>query len=157
MGKFNYTYLLFPAIAVMVSSFGGMVTSGGMVWYKTLRLPQWTPPGAVIGAVWTLLYVLATISALMAFNNISAVQARASIMAVFALNALLNFGWTGLFFGKHMVGMAEFGAPALCLSVLALIFLIWPRIIVAAILLIPYACWVAFATYLNYVIYKLNK
>jgi len=41
--------------------------------------------------------------------------------------------------------------------VIGLMILIWPVSRLAAGLLIPYAGWVAFATYLSYIIWSLNK
>jgi tryptophan-rich sensory protein len=38
-----------------------------------------------------------------------------------------------------------------------LIFLFWKASTLAAVLLIPYLCWVSFATYLNAGFYWLNR
>jgi tryptophan-rich sensory protein len=42
------------------------------------------------------------------------------------------------------------------MSVLAIIAYAWPSSKLAAILLVPYAAWTAFATYLTWAIYRLN-
>jgi tryptophan-rich sensory protein len=42
-------------------------------------------------------------------------------------------------------------------TVIALIVLIWPKSRLSALLLAPYAGWVAFATYLAFVIWQYNS
>ena len=53
-------YFLIPLVAFLTAYIGGRITGGGMAWYKAIRLPSWTPPGGVIGAVWTTIFILST-------------------------------------------------------------------------------------------------
>jgi len=78
------------------------------------------------------------------------------IMAAFILNAMLNVGWSWLFFSLHLIGWAAWEAILLEASVIVLIVLIRPISRVAAGLLVPYAAWVAFATVLTFIIWQLN-
>jgi tryptophan-rich sensory protein len=149
-------YFIIPLITIVTAWLGSYLTSGGMTWYKTINLSVWIPSGAFIGAVWTVLFILATISALIVWNSEISDERLALIVIVFILNALLNVGWSLLFFNLHFIGWAVLEAGILGLSVLALIILIWPISALASVLLIPYAIWVAFATYLTYSVYLLN-
>ncbi len=148
-------HIVIPLITIATISVGGWITSAGMSWYKTINFPAFTPPGSFIGAVWTVLFILATISALIVWNK--AVGGRkGAIGFAFIVNILLNIGWSALFFGLHLIGPAIYEAALLGVSVLVLMILIWPISKTAAWLLAPYLAWVSFATYLTYTIWSLN-
>lgn len=148
-------YIVIPLITIATISVGSWITSAGMNWYKTINLPSFTPPGSFIGMVWTILFILATISALIAWNK--AWGKRKTVVGVaFILNILLNVGWSVLFFGLHLVGPAIYEAALLGVSVLVLMILIWPVSKLASWLLAPYLAWVSFATFLTYTIWSLN-
>jgi len=150
-------YLVIPALTFLIASFGSWLTGQGMNWYKTINLPAWTPPGSIIGTVWTVIFILATISALIVWNRCYTEKNFWLIIFIFIINAFLNVGWSYLFFNLNLIGPAIIEAGVLGLSVLALIILIWPYSAAAAILLLPYMLWVFFATYLTYSIWLLNK
>lgn len=150
-------YIIIPLITILVSVIGSFVTSRGMNWYKTIHLPEITPPGQFIGAVWTILFILATISALIVWNTAERTGNFKLIIGLFVINAFLNVLWSYMFFGAHWIGPAIIEAGLLCLSVIILVISIWPSSKLAASLLIPYAGWTAFATYLTYTIWQLNK
>lgn len=153
--KINYLFI--PALAAFVAWVGGSITSGGMEeWYNTLTLPSITPPGAFIGAVWTILYILTAISAIIVYNQGFRDTAWLLTVGMFILNAFLNIFWSYLFFGQHLLGLAVLEAGLLGLSVLLIIIFSWPISRLAALLLVPYLAWVSFATYLAYLIYRLN-
>jgi tryptophan-rich sensory protein len=149
-------YVIIPLITIAVAVVGSFITSGGMAWYRSITLPSWTPPGSVIGTVWTVLFILATISALIVWNGAPHDARLRWIIAIFLLNAVLNIGWSLLFFGAHQMGAAVWEAGVLGLTVVALVIFIWPLSTLAALLLVPYAGWVAFATYLTYSVWRLN-
>jgi translocator protein len=149
-------YLIIPLIAVFTAVIGGLFTSSGMDWYRALNLPAWTPPGAAIGAVWTIIYTLTVISALIVWNSFQRNTRFSAIIALFLLNAVLNAGWSWVFFARHQTGLAIFEAAALELTVLGLIFLIAPASVAAAALLFPYAAWTLFAAFLTYKVHSLN-
>ncbi len=149
-------YVIIPLVAFLTALLGSLLTSRAMDWYKSIAKPSWTPPGSIIGAVWTILFILGAISALIVWNGLPHDTHFKWIIAVFIINAILNVGWSWLFFGQHVLGLAIFEAGLLGLSVLALIILIWPGSRLAASLLIPYAAWVCFATFLTYKVWSLN-
>jgi benzodiazapine receptor len=148
-------YIIIPLATVATAGIGSIITSAGMNWYNGISKPSFTPPGSFIGTVWTILFVLSTIAALIVWNK--AENRKNIIGAAFIINALLNIGWTGLFFGLHLIGPAITEAGLLGLSVLTLIILAWPVSRFAAWLLAPYLAWVSFATYLTYSIWVVNK
>lgn len=149
-------YFVIPAIAAATSALGGAITSANMVWYATLTLPAWTPPGSIIGIVWTVIFILTALAAIMVWNTFPRSKRFWWTVVLFVANAALNVGWSAVFFGAHALGWAVLEALALLASVVALIVLIRPISRLAAVLLYPYAFWVAFATYLTFRIFQLN-
>jgi len=159
MKFFKLNYLLIPLITFLTAFLGGLITGGGMAWYKSIKLPAFTPGGGVIGAVWTGLFILSAISAILVWNSSLRSEQAVRwkwIIAIFIANALLNIFWSWLFFGQHQIGWAIWEAGLLDLSVWLLIILIWPVSGLAAALLLPYGVWAAFATFLTYSVWKLN-
>lgn len=81
---------------------------------------------------------------------------RELLLALFALNGLLNVFWSLLYFRLHRPDWALFEVPFLWLSVLALIIVLTRVSRLAAWLLAPYLAWVAIAATLNWQTVQLN-
>jgi len=140
------------AVALIGSHFSVMNRD----WYEALRKPSFQPPNWVFGAVWTVLFILAAVSAILIWNTPPRTPLTHWIMALFALNGILNVLWSALFFGDRLIYPAIWDAALLCLSTVMIIILAWPISRAGSILFIPYALWTAFATYLTHTIWKLN-
>jgi tryptophan-rich sensory protein len=156
--------LIIPLIMIVTALVGSWFSSRGVQgWYQTINKPSFTPPGSVIGMVWTAIFILSTIAALLVWNDPSHtgnadMQTRYLwIGAIFVLNAILNVLWSYLFFEKHRIFAAVWEAIALDLTVIVLIVLIWPISRWASALLMPYAGWGAFASYLTYAVWTMNR
>jgi len=158
--RFKPNYILIPLFAFLVSYSGSMFTSTGMGWYAGINKPVWTPPGMIIGLVWTVIFILSALSALRVWNKKYTKVERYNhilwIMILFVVNGILNIEWSFLFFYMHNMYFAAIEAGVLGLSVLALILVIWPVSRLASALLLPYLGWVSFATYLTYIVYTMN-
>ncbi len=155
-----FSYFIIPVVAISVAWLGGRFTASSVEsWYVKLRKPSWTPPGSVIGLVWTVLYVLAAISALTVWNAPAAsiVGVPFVITMFFVLNAVLNVLWTYTFFYRRRIRPAIWVCLSLDLTIVILIQLIAPLSPEAAWLLVPYAAWVTFASYLNYRVWAMNR
>jgi tryptophan-rich sensory protein len=149
-------YFIIPLVTVLTSLIGSSFTDPQNSWYKSLNFPSFTPPGYVIGLVWTVIFILTMISALLVWNGIVSRRKLSIIGWLFILNAVLNITWSWLFFGQHLIAPAVIEAACLGASVIVLIAFIAPISRPAAWLLAPYAIWVSFATYLTYSIWSLN-
>jgi len=150
-------YFVIPLVTIITAITGSRITSQSAAWYKTIKIPGWTPPGSTIGLVWTIIFIISTVAALIVFNRATINQKFYLIFVMFVINALLNVSWSYLFFGQHLILAAFFEALILDLSVIILIIAIWPISLTASLLLMPYAAWVTFASYLTYSIWLLNK
>lgn len=158
--SFHLSYILIPLVTILVAGLGNWMTRNGMEWYHLLQLPSWTPGGQIIGIVWTVIFILATIAALLVWSSKWRKKDESrfnSIIIWFLINAGLNLGWSFIFFGHHLILIAIEEAVLLCLSVIRIIWLAWPIDKRVAYLLLPYAIWTAFASYLTYNVWLLNR
>ncbi len=121
-------------------------------WYAGLTKPAFNPPGWIFGPVWTALYVMIAIAGW----RLSQLGHGATTMKLWWAQLALNFLWSPTFFAMHRIGLALVVIILLLSTVLALIRVAWPQDRAAALLLLPYAAWVAFATILNAAIFVLN-
>lgn len=153
----NYSLLIIPLFTVAVALLGSLVTSRGMKWYQKLKRPSWTPPGKVIGLVWTILYIMATISALIFWQESPPGEGFLLTVIFFLANAFFNLLWSYLFFELHQIEWAIYDSVTLDFTILVLIVFLLPISTLSGLLLIPYFLWVSFATYLNYRVWLLNK
>lgn len=152
----KYNYFIIPLFVIVLAYLGGLVTSQNMAWYKTLSLPNIAPPGYFIGIIWSIIYFLSAVSALFFWNNKAEQEYSKTIKLLYVLNGLLNLFWSYIFFGQGLLGWAIVEMFLLNGTTLALIILMWRKNQKSAWLLLPYFVWVSFATYLAFLIWKLN-
>ena len=148
----------FAALAapLLVGSASALVTAGSVTsWYRTIATPEWNPPNAVFGPVWTALYIGMGIAfALVVASPAGARRSRA--MVAFIAQLILNGAWTMVFFGLHAIGPALAIIIGLWLAI-AVTLVLFERVKpVAFALLVPYLAWVSFASVLNGAIWLLN-
>ena len=72
------------------------------------------------------------------------------------VNGIVNAAWSYFFFSKHLLGFSVVDAGLIAITVLIMVIVVWPHSKLAALLLFPYLGWISFATYLTYVIFKMN-
>ncbi len=156
----NNTLKLIIAIAIplIVGGTSGFFTATGVEsWYQTIARPTWNPPGWIFGPVWTTLYVMMGISLFLVWKEDTSVELKKIGIALFAVQLVLNFFWSFIFFNQHQIGWALVEIAAMWVFILLTIFAFAQVNKAAAWLLVPYISWVSFATILNYTIWQLNK
>jgi len=145
-----------PAI-VAVGSLMGLVSNSGFAnrWYADLVKPAFQPPGWAFGVVWTSLYTMLGI-ALAAVWNEPPSKLRRDALWLFGGQLVLNFAWSPLFFGMHMVDVALI--VILVMLLMAAVAANYFRRLrpLAGWLLLPYLLWLCLATALNYETGRLN-
>lgn len=147
--------LVASGVAILVALAGGILTDTG-AWYRSLRRPSWKPPDWAFGPVWTVIFTLTATSAVLAWNADAGWGSRAALLAAYAINAVLNVAWSGLFFTLRRPDWALVELVLLWLSIVGLILVTAPLSITAALLLVPYLAWVGTAGFLNRAIVRLN-
>ena len=156
MSFVRYALVTVPAVLLFGMLSGAVSNSGyGNPWFDALVKPELMPPGAVFGIAWTILYILLGFSLAIVLHARGA-RGRGVALALFGVQMLLNYAWSPVFFAMHQT------RTALVLIALMLILSVVTAVLfskirrTAALLMIPYIAWLAFAGYLNYGIIALN-
>jgi translocator protein len=140
-------------ICFTIATIGGMARPGQ--WYRGINKPSWNPPDWVFAPVWTLLFIMMAVAAWLVWSRRGEADVRVAI-GLFALQLALNALWSWLFFGFHLLGYAYFEVIALWLVILATAVFFWRISPLAGKLMLPYAAWVGFASFLNLVLWRMN-
>jgi translocator protein len=140
---------------VVVAGLGGAATELGP-WYRALKQPSWQPPDAAFGPAWTVIYVLTAIAAVRVWLRVTSARARTHWLVALGSNGALNIFWSWLFFKAKRPDWALAEVALLWASIVVLIVLARRDDAVAALLLVPYLLWVAFAASLNFAVVRLN-
>lgn len=147
---------LFVLVCFGIAGLGSIATASSIgQWYAELRKPAWTPPGWIFGPVWTALYAAMAVAAWLVWVRVGWPAAKGAL-GLFALQLILNAGWSWLFFGLRNPGAAAIEIVVLWVSILLTLLAFWRAAPPAGWLMVPYLAWVTFATALNIAIWKLN-
>ena len=140
----------------LVGSVGSIWTSSDRSWYNEINKPSFTPPGWIIGLVWTVLFTLMGIALYLVWIAPSS-NIRTIALILFSVQFVFNVLWSYLFFGMNnpLAALIEIFFLLIFVLVTGLYFYYVNKF--AGYLLIPYFIWVGFASFLNYNIWKLNK
>ncbi|MCA9091507.1 MAG: tryptophan-rich sensory protein [Planctomycetaceae bacterium] len=145
------TLILFIAIVVGGGLAIGYLTAPGE-WYAGLDKPSFNPPGWIFGPVWTLLYIAIALAGWWVWEH----RRQSVAMKIWWIQLALNFIWSPVFFSAHQIGLALSVIVALLFAIIAFIVTTWERERAAAVMFIPYAAWVGFASVLNASIFIIN-
>jgi len=149
--------LLKTSVAVGVAAgAGGLATDPKSDWYRELEKPSWQPPPRAFGIVWPALYSMIAYSAGRAMDRAPEPE-RQRLTRALGVNLVLNTGWSVLFFAAKSPRAALGEILALNLSNALLVHHAWRVDRRAGMLLLPYAGWTAFATFLNGAIARRNR
>jgi benzodiazapine receptor len=125
-------------------------------WYQHLSKPSWAPPSWLFGPVWSVLYLIIAAS----FGYVGYLATKRAIPLVvvlpFVLNLVFNFSFTPLQFGLRNNMLAAVDILLVLITLIWLMFAIWPYAHWVALANIPYLVWVCFATILQLTITAKN-
>ena len=146
--------ILIPLLVGAISGF--FTTSGVNGWFALANKPWYNPPNWIFAPVWTTLYVLMGIALFLVWKADADKSIKQTAIILFTLQLTLNFFWSIIFFKLQQPGWAF--AEIILMWLMILLTILWFGKInaAAAWLLVPYICWVSFASVLNYSIWKLN-
>lgn len=147
---------LVGAVAALFIAFLGSTLTDIGPWYRALAKPDWTPPDAAFGLVWTLVFAGWAAAAVLAWRAAPNHRTADGLIGLFAFNGFLNVLWSLLFFRLRRPDWAMVEVLLLWVSVLVLLIACWRQSRLAGLLLLPYLAWVAVAAALNWEILRLN-
>ncbi len=150
IGLIAWLALCFAAAAI-----GGIASIQAASFYAGLVRPEWAPPAAWFGPVWTALYALMAIAAWLVWRS-GGFRAARGALTLFLVQLALNALWSWLFFRWKLGALAVIEIALLWLLVVATLFAFWRVRKMAGALLLPYLLWVGFATALCYSVWRLN-
>ena len=156
MKSLSFKIIVCAIICLTLGTLSGFSTMHEITnWYQFLIKPSFNPPNWIFGPVWTLLYLMMGVSLGIIWH--STLEGRKKAMQLFAVQFVLNLGWSFLFFNLHMLGIAFVEIIAMLIAIIFTIFAFYKVNKTASFLLIPYLCWVSFASFSNISIWLLNK
>lgn len=126
------------------------------IWYQQLLKPLWAPPAWLFSPVWTVLYILITISFATVFYKAWKGKLPVKVVTPFVLNLLFNFAFAPIQFGLQNNPLAAIDILLVLATLIWSMKIIYKRIRWVAYLQIPYLLWVCFATILQLTITYLN-
>lgn len=149
--------LVIVPLVLLLGFLSGRVSQSGPdnAWFAALAKPSLYPPPATFGIVWSILYVLMGVAASLIAAARGA-SGRGLALGLFAVQLLLNLGWSPLFFGLHQISAALYLLIALIVAAVATLIAFWKVRPGAGMLLLPYLAWLLFASVLNWQILQLN-
>jgi len=156
--KKRIVYITISVLICLAIGFLSSIATQSSVndWYLTLNKPSFTPPNWLFAPVWTALYIMMGVAAGIVWSKGYHHVWVKTALYHFVFQLLLNALWSIVFFGLKN----PLGGMVIILALLTMIILTikWFKVISkpAALLMIPYVLWVAFASALNYKIWELN-
>jgi translocator protein len=124
-------------------------------WYQTLHKAPFNPPDGFFSPIWVLLYFMMAIAGWRVWTKSSSAAGRYALF-LFSVQLALNLGWSVLFFGYQMVGLALLEMVVLIFTVILTTLHFWVIDKWAGILFLPYGVWLLFAVLLNGFIFFMN-
>ena len=154
--KFKPNYILIPLLVVITGSAASYFAESGRQWYKSINIPGWVILGSYTEIVWTIIFILSSISILIIWNNYSTQKNFKLIIGLFILNAIIHVGWNIFLFSNQQLGLAVFQSILMISAAVTLITLTWKCCPLAATCLLPYSVWVLFSTILTINVWMIN-
>jgi translocator protein len=143
--------VLFVVFVVGTGFAIGLLSAPGN-WYSALAKPWFNPPNWIFAPAWLINYFMVALAGSRTYER----DSSSTAMSLWWGQMALNFSWSPIFFATH--------SPKVALAVILLLFATilwfiarqWSRDRTAAVLFVPYAMWVGFASILNAEIVRLN-
>lgn len=154
MWKKYKAYIISILIALAVGGLSAFLTRGNMNIYDEIQIPPLSPPTWLFPIVWSILYILMGISSAMIYK--SGDPGKTGALRIYALQLIVNFFWSLIFFNMRAFGFASIWLVLLLALVIWMICLFAKINTKAAYLQIPYVLWLLFALYLTVGVFLLN-
>ena len=149
--SFLYSFVITFIFAIL----GGIVTYIGMPRFENAQQPPLSPPAFLFPIVWTILFLLMSVSAAVIYDSDDETSAKA--LFIYTVQLTLNFWWCVLFFGFRLYFVSFIWLLILLLTVFIMTVLFFRINKFSGLIQIPNMLWLAFAAYLNFGVWFLNR
>ncbi len=149
--------LLFSLLLVFAAAAaGGLASASAGSFFMELDRPLWAPPAWLFGPAWTVLYLLMGVASWPVWRRGGFSEARPAL-TLYIVQLVLNGMWTWLFFVMRSGSLAFVEIIILWILILATIIAFWRKNRLAAVMLVPYLIWVAYASALTFSLWQRNQ
>lgn len=139
----------------LIATAGALVTKIGP-WYRGLVKPWWKPPDWVFGPMWTTVFLTTGYGCVLAWRGGGTEAERQLFLVACVVNGLSNVMWSVLFFRLQRPDWAMVQVVPFWGTIFWMYWCSRPLAYEAGIWFAPYLGWVVIATYLNWMIVRLN-
>lgn len=151
-----WTYGIFIGISEAVGAISALLTKKGMDAVMELPKSSLTPPPWLFPIVWGILFLLMGIGSARVWNSPDS-DAKSKGLWFFIFQLIFNFFWSLLYFNMQWFGIAFVWLIVLWILIAGMAYNFYQVDKAAGLQQIPYLIWVAFAGYLNYITWMLNR
>lgn len=145
------------AVPLAVGGLSALLSRVATERFDSLEKPPLAPPSWVFPVVWTVLFVLMGIASYLVAVEKAEEKQKKAALTVYGIQLAFNFAWTLIFFNAGAYLFAFVWLIIMWFLIIATVYLFSKIRFAAGLLLVPYALWAAFAGYLNFSIYLLNR
>jgi benzodiazapine receptor len=150
-------FIIYLLACFVAAGIGSLFTFKSIpTWYAGLKKPAYTPPNQAFGPIWTILYILMSVSVFLVWQRGLSTSSALLAFSLFWVQLAFNALWSIVFFGLKSKGGGFFVIIVLWFLILATLIASFRVSTWAGVLLIPYLLWVSIATYLNIGVWRLN-
>lgn len=135
---------------------GNKLDGAGQAFYENLIKPSATPPEWFFPIIWSLLFILIGMAGYYVWNFYGSDRYRKIFAGLYAVNGLLVFSWSHLFFARQSLSGALYVIIGLIIVIELMILTAFKTNHKAGYLLFPYLAWILFITYINTALITLN-
>lgn len=155
--RVNWFLLIgFVVACNLIGAVGTLWTASDGDWYRNINKPSFNPPSWVFGPVWTLLFSLMGVALYLVWVVPSS-RIRTVALILFGVQFVFNVLWSYLFFGLNNPLWSLIEIFVLLVFILVTGIWFYMTNYYAGYLIVPYFLWVAFASFLNWAIWSLNR
>ena len=144
-------------MAEAVGALSGFLSRKGNEFYSLyVQKPSFSPPDWLFPIAWGILYALMGIGAARVEAKPESTE-RSRGLNLFAIQLVVNFFWSLIFFNARAYGAALLWLLFLIVLVAAMTLTFFKTDRLASYLQLPYLLWLAFAEVLNWAVWQLNR
>lgn len=150
MKKIFKNNIIIVALTFLIPGIIAFLIKDSFMAFKALNKPPLSPSPIVFPIVWSILYILLSISIIRVKDE------NDDNIKLYYLSLILNAIWTPIFFGLKWYFLALIDLVILLYTVIRMYKKFKEYDDISAYLLIPYIVWLIFAFYLNFSIMVMN-